>query len=283
MNKIIRIIAVSAAIISLASCSQKAEFQTSPFVRLNSSSLSVKEDVGSVQIPVYAYNDDWLGFPRKYANTSVNFDVVDMTAKKGVNYTVEPSNGVLTFDNSGVANITVNITNLVGEFTSDLKFKVVLTGASDGFTLGGLRENTVTIKDNDHPLAAILGTYTANVTDTWGDSYVIRTVVEPVDGSFTEVTMSDLCPWIITQGYTDKVHGVVSDDMSRITVEVNGVYANVGYFVASTKPTSYDLNELVFTFDKENLTLTNQSYYGLFDGGTGWYDCIPPGAVFTKQ
>lgn len=282
MNKIIKIVAVLVAIISLASCNQKAEFKTSSFVRLNSTSLSVKEDAGSVQIPVYAYPAGELSFPRGGVSTSVNFEVVDISAKKGVNYTVEPSNGVLTFSNSNQANITINVTNLAGEFTSDLKLKVVLTGASDGFTLGGMRENTVTIKDNDHPLSAILGTYTANVTDTWGDSYVIKTVVEPIDGSLTEVTLSDLCPWIITQGYTDKVKGVVSADMSTITVAVNGVYGNVGYFVAATKPQAYDLDELVFTFDKENMTLTNQSYYGLFNGGS-WYDCIPPGSVFKKQ
>ena len=167
MKKLSKILLGAGIVASLAACDRKAEFTTSSFVAFNASSAEVAEDAGSLQIPVYAYakNGDYA-FPRsESASTSVTFEVVDGTAVNGTDFTVEPANGVLTFNGSSEGSITVTPVNHAGVRTGDLSFTIRLTGASDGYTLGGSRETTVTIRDLDHPLASILGSYTATGTD----------------------------------------------------------------------------------------------------------------------
>lgn len=176
MNNTSKIIAGLALIASLASCSQKAEFQSSSYVRFNAEAYSVKEDAGTVRLPVYAYpKNGETSFPRaEEAYTEVSFEIVENSAKAGENFTVEPANGILTFDGESVAYITLNITNLEGEYTSDLDFTIKLTGATRDYTIGAFHTASITIVDNDHPLAAILGSYTANVVDYWGGSLYDR-------------------------------------------------------------------------------------------------------------
>ncbi len=289
MNKIVKIIAGLAAVASFAACSQKAEYQTAPFVRLNASEYAYAEDAGTVTIPVYVYAD---GPERtEKVKTEVSFVVTDGTAKAGVNYSVEPASGVLSFDGTSKATITINIVDLPGEYTSDLNFYIELTGASNGFTLGGLTGATCTIKDNDHPLANILGTYkTGTVTDNWGDSYVITSVVAPVDGSTTEVTISNLCPYSASQGFSHKLVGVVSDDRKTITFDTpQSIYSTVILFESyAVSGSSLDrLDKFVLNVNEEEHTLTTANAFGAYvyqASNSGLYDLFPySGIVFTKQ
>lgn len=288
MNKIVKIIAGLAAVASLAACSQKAEYTTYPYVRLNANAYTYTEDAGTVTIPVYAYAN---GFERtEKVSTEVSFVVKDGTAKAGTNYSVEPASGVLSFDGTSEAAITIKIVDLPGEYTSDLNFTIELTGASNGFTLGGLSDATVTIKDNDHPLANILGTYkTGTVADNWGDTYVITSVVAPVEGSTSEVTISNLCPYSLSQGFSHTLTGVVSDDHKTITLaSPQSIYGNALLFVGvaiSGNSLSFT-DSVVLNIDEEAHTLTTATGYGAYvnQASSGWYDLFPEaGIVFTKQ
>ena len=151
MNRYFKMILGAGLACSLAACNQKAEFTTDSFVAFDATSLSVDENVGTLEIPVYAYTKDGdHTFPRgESANTTVTFEVVDGTAKNGVDFTVEPANGVLTFDGSSAGAIKVNVVNHEGVYTGNLDFSVRITGASDGYTLGGAREASVRINDLD--------------------------------------------------------------------------------------------------------------------------------------
>lgn len=288
MNKIVKIIAGLAAVASLAACSQKAEYKTYPYVRLNADSYTYAEDAGTVTIPVYVYAD---GAERTdKVNTEVSFVVTDGTAKAGVNYSVEPASGVLSFDGTSEAKITIKIVDRPGEYTSDLNFTIELTGASNGFTLGGLTGTTVTIKDNDHPLANILGTYkTGTVADNWGDTYVITSVVAPVAGSTSEVTISNLCPYTVSEGFTHTLTGVVSDDRKTITLaSPQSIYGNALLFVGvAISGSSLSITDsVVLNIDEEAHTLTTATGYGAYvnQASAGWYDLFPDaGIVFTKQ
>lgn len=266
MKKLSKILLGAGIVASLAACDRKAEFTTSSFVAFDATSVEVAEDAGSLQIPVYAYakNGDYA-FPRsESASTSVTFEIVDGTAVNGTDFTVEPANGVLTFSGSSEGSITVTPINHAGVRTGDLSFTIRITGASDGFTLGGARELTVNIKDQDHPLASILGTYLAESVPDYAQGYYfdITTTVAPVDGTSDQVTLSNLFPYLASAGFTHTVVGVVSEDLTTITISSQftvNVQGDDVYFVPVSNfdgETYYTADELVLNIDTNRHTLT---------------------------
>lgn len=284
MNNTSKIIAGLALIASLASCSQKAEFQSSSYVRFNAEAYSVKEDAGTVRLPVYAYpKNGETSFPRaEEVYTEVSFEIVENSAKAGENFTVEPANGILTFDGESVAYITLNITNLEGEYTSDLDFTIKLTGATRDFTIGAFHTAQITIVDNDHPLAAILGSYTANVVDYWGIRYTIATTVAPVSGSTTAVTVSDLCPYSALAGYKHALSGEVSEDRSQIVIPTDQWIVQGGLIFYPLDNSFDNTDNLILYIDEENHTLTARQPWGAYSA-SGWLDVVLPTVVFKKQ
>lgn len=293
MNRSIKILATAAAmLVLLASCSQKADFQSKPFVRFDQSAINTTEDVGTVKIPVYAYGKDGatVAIPRgEQANTSVTFEVIEGTAAKGTDFTVSPANGVLTFNNSSEAFIEINIIDHPGVYTGSLNFSIRLTGASDGFTIASEAVSSLnfTIKDNDHPLANFLGTYkTGVVTDYFGDRYIITSDIEAVDGSTTQLSISNICPYSAAVGYSHKFIGELSADHKVFTVEseqwiVDG--ALIFYACNVEGNNLVDLPALVFDVDEEAHTFTARTGWAA-ETASGFYDLIPSGGVvFTKQ
>lgn len=297
MKKIIFISIALSLVLGLVSCSQKVSYKTTPFVCFGSQVVEVAENVGTIKIPVlaYPYEKGDITLPRTYgAYTTVTFEVVglgDAPAKAGEHFElVSPKNGVITFSNSNEAEIEIKIVDKTGEFTGNTKLAIVMKSASDGYALGGASNVSVTIKDNDHPLAAILGTYVAKgVTDAWGDVYDITSVVEPVDGDYHKVTISGLLPYIKKNNYDHKAECIVSDDMTTLTIPSYFVYANVAYFVPMTTKWFEEAETLVFKVDLENHTFTNTGRYGgwtgeqPFDSASTWLDLIPEGVVWVRQ
>lgn len=294
MNRSIKILATAAAmLVFLASCSQKADFQSKPFVRFNQSAINTTEDAGTEKIPVYAYGKDGatVAIPRgEQANTSVTFEVIDGTAVKGTDFTVSPANGVLTFNNSSEAFIEVNVINHPGVYTGSLNFSIKITGASDGFTISSEAVSSLnfTIKDNDHPLANFLGTYkTPVVTDQWGDRYIITSNIEAVDGSTTQLSISNICPYSAQSGYAHKFVGELSADHKVFTVESEQwiVTGALYFFACGIEGGSLvDFPALVFDVDEEAHTFTARTGWAAYVSGSGFYDLIPSGGVvFTKQ
>lgn len=278
-------------LVSLYSCAQKTEFVSKPFVMIAASSYAYNEDAGTVKIPVYAYSqvDGKVSLPRPTdVSTDVSFEIINDTAEKDVHFTVSPANGVLKFDGASEAYIEININNMAGIYTSNVKFSIALTGATNGYTLGGGNSASVTIKDLDHPLANILGTYKTDVlADVWGDEYVITTTIEPTDEDIHTVTISNICPYSLAAGYPHKFVGVISKDRKTLTIESNqwiveGALLFLAFDLTGEKPAS--LPALVLTIDEEAHTLTAQSSWGAITS-SGYYDLLPGSgfAVFTKQ
>jgi len=142
MKKIILILAGAASLLAFASCNKEAEYKQYPFARFDSgSSVSVKEDAGSVTFPVTVYNNDGL-------SGSVTFEVSG-SAVSGVNYTIEPASGVLNFTGNGTQEITISVINIPDTFTGNFDLTVSLTGVSGDITLGAPRSKKLTIVDND--------------------------------------------------------------------------------------------------------------------------------------
>ena len=226
MNRYFKMILGAGLACSLAACNQKAEFTTDSFVAFDATSLSVDENVGTLEIPVYAYTKDGdHTFPRgESANTTVTFEVVDGTAKNGVDFTFEPANGVLTFDGSSAGAIKVNVVNHEGVYTGNLDFSVRITGASDGYTLGGAREASVRIKDLDPDPSGLTiddlyGTYSATA-ESMGAPVTWTFNISPVGADPYTVILDVMVPFLADYvGYVD-IEGVISEDLSTITFHV---------------------------------------------------------------
>ena len=168
MKRLTYIILASACVAALFSCSRKYEFQTNAYAIMETSSVTVKEDVGVVRIPVSAYNSEGL-------SGSVYFKVVDGTAVEGTDFTVEPASGVLSFSGNSTDFIDISVINHPGVLTGVLKFSVELTSASgDISNLGGVTSATVEIQDND---VVVDWDYVAgewNATDDGSTSYTVE-------------------------------------------------------------------------------------------------------------
>ncbi len=218
MKNYIKFIAGLVVAASLASCSQKVEFVTSSFASVDKTGYSFAENSAGGQLGVTV-------FPMNGApNSEVSFKVVDGTAKKDVDFKVEPANGILVFDEDSTAYITVTPIDFDG-YTGNKKFTIELTGASNGYTIGGFNTITVTITDKDHPLAPILGAY--DVVTYYYDSnsgnigqakYQMELVA--VEGDITRVACTGINKMAID--YNDgegsfNVIGDVSEDMKTIS------------------------------------------------------------------
>ena len=143
MKRFINILLTTACAAVLFSCTHEYAFKSNSYVMLGETSFSVKEDVGKVYIPVSAYNS-------KTYQGSVFFKVNNGTAIEGSDFTVEPANGVLTFDGNGTESIVISVIEHPGVLTGTLKFSLELTGVTGDITdIGGVYSATVEIKDND--------------------------------------------------------------------------------------------------------------------------------------
>lgn len=207
------------------------------FVAFDSKTTSIAENAGSeVKIPVSLVASKGL-------DVSVGFEI-DTTAyagknaaKEGVNYRLKNTSNTLSFTADGemVAYLSIEpIDN--STYDGDVCFDIKLS-APEGCNLGANYTTTVTISDDDHPLAAagILGTYNvvgqtpfSNVPGPFYWTCVVSKDNDYVNRVwFTQVT-PDL------QGLTPKpVMGTVSDDFNTITIQSGQSLGTVGSYVFS--------------------------------------------------
>lgn len=218
MKKIFKLAAVVCAFASLAACTKYADYNWVPFASLDKESIKVTENQSgtTVTLPVHVYNA---------GATTVSYDVVEISAKSGVDYTASGS-GVLTFsEGTDTQNIQVNVTGQVGTFTGDLKFQIILKSATDGVTIGSIDTCVITIVDTDHPLLELFGDYTMKAVDV-SDSgsygyYSWSTKLSEYPNKPTMIYIESPCYACI--GYksyipgTIKMAGTVNEDHTVIT------------------------------------------------------------------
>lgn len=180
MKNLYKILFVSALAVAATACS---ELNTTPvfeesesFAAFIKSSYGLNEDAGKVVIPVQIASIS----PVK---TQVSYVINDGTAKKGVDYEDTNASAVLSFDGTTrEQNIVINLIDRAGEYTGDLSFTVTLKSAT-GIKLSVESTCSVTIYDLDHPLASILGSYSAKATSSFdGDvSWTMNLLKDPKD------------------------------------------------------------------------------------------------------
>ena len=213
------------------------------FVAFDSKSTSIAENAGGeVKIPVSLVASKGLG-------VSVGFEI-DTTAyagknaaKEGVNYRLKNTSNTLSFTDGGemVAYLSIEpIDN--GTYDGDVCFDIKLS-APEGCNLGANYTTTVTISDDDHPLAAagILGTYTASgvspFEDDNGATFTWTCEVVKDADYIDRVWFTQIVPTESGAVYKS-VMGTVSADFKSITINAGQDLGTYG----STYTLSLDFN-----------------------------------------
>ena len=213
------------------------------FVAFDSKSTSIAENAArEVKIPISLVASKGL-------DVSVGFEI-DTTAyagknaaKEGVNYRLKNTSNTLSFTDGGemVAYLSIEpIDN--GTYDGDVCFDIKLS-APEGCNLGANYTTTVTISDDDHPLAAagILGTYTASgvspFEDDNGATFTWTCEVVKDADYIDRVWFTQIVP--IESGAVYKsVMGTVSADFKSITINAGQDLGTYG----STYTLSLDFN-----------------------------------------
>lgn len=225
MKKIYSVIALAAALVMLASCNVNKEpvFNDSDaFVAFNSAAFSCVETDGEISIPVTLASLNGM-------STTVSYGAVNGSAKEGVNFELVDGAGTLTFSPAERTQyIKVKILDpgveyeegerVSGLYTGDLKFSLEFKSTGD---VAASRQNacTVTIKDIDHPMSALLGDwiFSANCRgemSRW-PSEIAKDESDDHMIWFYDLVYLSRSGW---DGWDISYYGIVSEDLTTVTV-----------------------------------------------------------------
>lgn len=181
------------------------------FAAFKTSSMSIAEDGGTLNIPVSVTSLGGVA-------TTVSYEFVNGSAKQGVDFEDASGSGTISFGaGETLKNIAVKIINHPGVFTGDLKFSVKFKSAGD-VKMGASNTCAVTINDLDHPLSAILGDYACKSMSAWGDDleWIMNFSKDASDVS--KVWIYNI---FASDGWADWdtiFYGLVDDDLTNIAV-----------------------------------------------------------------
>ena len=229
MKKIINFIAGFAAVAALFACSSQYEDnKTWSFVVIDANEIEIPEGPyvagadTTIFIPVWLHNCK--------SGSTVSYTVTDNTATVGTDYTLVDNSGVLNFG-EGVDSLAIGIkiTGQAGVFTKNVDFTIALASATNDVVIASTDKCKITIKDLDHPLAAILGDYgitgvflyysNGNVYNFSAVSFASITLT-PDEKDVSKVWFSDIGPafYLFNMGKSSPFYGIVSEDMKTIKV-----------------------------------------------------------------
>lgn len=214
MKKIFYLISIVVLGFLAASCNLN-EFPTfddnDAFAAFKTSSVTVAENVGTVNIPVHVSS-------LKGVATTVSYEFVNGSASQGVDFEDASGSGTISFAaGESEKYITVKIIEHPGVFTGDLRFSVKFKSTGD-VKAGVGNSCAVTINDLDHPLSAILGSYSCKTKDAWGgDNEWTMTFIKD-DSDVTKVWIYNIWAADSWAGMDTIYYGIVDDDMTTITI-----------------------------------------------------------------
>ena len=275
------IILAGAALIVAASCGKLNQVpvwsDADNFAAFDKAKVNTSEDAGSVRIPVTIASVNPIETTVVY---SVDVENEKCTAIAGTHFTLADPTGVLTFaDGARTAYIDINLIPVHGAagYTGDKSIILKLDSAPD-VNIGFAKSCEVVIADQDHPLAAILGTYTIEEKDHYQAAGTITIEKDPDD--VTVVHFPDLCygllNWLGDFTCVD-ITGQVSADMKTIVIPVpyetgyayQGKPINIYACNSSASATTYA--DIDMTASSITLTATDN---GWDSGGQGIYGWI---------
>ncbi len=280
-----------AATLLLVSCdiNKYPEFDdANAFVAFQSSTAAVGEEDGSVEIPVLLTSKSGMSAT---AEIEVVADETGTGAVEGTHFTIE--NKTLSFSglDGAIQKIKINVIDN-DVFGGNKSFTIRLK--EDGsVNLGAAKTCKVTIQDDEHPLAFILGTYGASA-----DSYFSSRghfdwdiTISRDESDITKVWIGDLDPYFASNGYNaannyNIFYGIVNEERTQILIPVG---QKLGYddtalaaFVAEDPDVDETEADNVIIDIKDNgQTLVITNAWGIYDDG--WWNLFRAPITLTKK
>lgn len=256
------------------------------FASFGKTSVEISEQGGTLAIPVILASVEGI-------STTVTYKIVDGTAKSGTHFSPVDGSATLSFDaNNRTSNILININDLSGLYTGDLNFTVELLNSPD-VSIGSDNVCSVTINDEDHPLAAILGDYNASGESYFNgpEQWTISLLKDPDDESIVWIDN------LVNGGSNLAVYGVVNSEMTEIKVPAGQRIAessSYGFIELKAFYGPYGEEEIP---EGENITIKINPDYSMeildevgsyvWSGadktdGLGYYNIFQAGIVLTR-
>lgn len=286
-RNIILFVAAAFALLSMASCNRKVEYQFDTYATLYHSSFNVKEDAGEYSIPVLLKNATG-------ADVQVSVKIDEGKAVEGVDYEViSPANGILSFsgETDSLAVVVKIFDTFVGEFTGTKDFTVSISPATEGLVMGYVTSARVMIDDLDHPLNMWIGTWTGEMTGffgNWPKAATTFTVSADPDGDpFSDLIVNGgINPYFLSAiGANPDFSAKVVDNQLVVAAEQPCGYSDVVLLgFNAPDPNAADSYDHARFELQEDGTLVQANAFGAYTpSGGGFYEIYLGGAVFTKE
>ena len=292
------IVLAALAAVALASCNNdQPEFNDKDaFVSFTDTKASVDENKATLEIPVQLSS-------LKGKEGTVDFEITaDKTAPavEGTNYTVANASRTLTFTKeSNVQNIKLNIVDLAGTFTGDLRLNIKLKNAQ-GVNLGAESSFDVTIVDLDHPLAFMLGTFSASGPSQFNGAETWTVNIAKDDKDVNKVWITNMVLGASSAAYP--IYGTVNEEKTEIRIPAYQVmmksssYPAVLFTILDSEGENivedYMLGKITTDANGKAIISFTDNFFGtaVFDSATpseesilGFQNLYQPGVVFKKN
>lgn len=282
---------MAASMLSLASCNlnEYPEFDNADaFVAVQQTSASIAENGETLSIPVMLTSLGGL-------TGSVDFEITpdaDKGAVEGTHFTVLNESRTLSFTaDAPTQYIKLKILDN-DTFGGDVKMTITLKNAQ-GVQMGANKTCKVTIEDDEHPLAFILGEMKAIGYDYFGggaeEEWTATFEKDATD--LNKVWIYNICSGGCGANYP--VYGIVTDDKTEIHIPVGQTTnANSSYDVIlegfrDNGETDIENGDYIVGKISEDGTIVIEDWFGAhaYNAGTttsaGWY-AIEMGGIFKK-
>ena len=280
---------VAAALMAFTSCSNDyPKFDDADaFVALTSSSAFVSETGQTLKVPVMLTS---LSGIEKTVEFTLTPDE-KAGAIEGTHYRLVNSSKSLSFTkDKPVQEIEFEI--LDNEvFGGDVKFTITLT-QPEGLNLGANKSCVVTIEDDEHPLAFILGSFTAKGISYYNGEQEWTARIEKDANDLSKVWIYGFVPG--GQGSNIAIYGTVNEEKTQISIPVEQTMVATstydGVLICFYGPEGDDqiTDNLVGDIAADG-TISFKDWFGTYaynagtTTGAGWFNIIQSGAVFTKN
>ena len=215
---------MAAMALSLASCSlnDEPEFNDADaFVAIQKTSAAIAETGKTLEIPVMLTS---LAGQQGSVDFVITPDSV-AGAIENTHYTIGNESKTLTFTKENpVQNIIINVKDN-DIFEGDVKFTIELTNVQ-GAKFGANKKCVVTIEDDEHPLAFILGTLTAKGESYFNGDTEWSVTIEKDADDLNKVWIGNLVP----DGSNQKVYATVNSQKTEIHIPVGQLIAKTSSY-----------------------------------------------------
>ena len=285
---------VALATMAFSSCSNDLpEFNDADaFVALRATTASFVENGEGTEVEVLLTSLNGL-------EGSVDFEIVPDSvapANEGVDFTIENASKTLTFTKDAPTQ-SIKIKAIDNDvYTGDKRFTINLVNAK-GVNLGANKSITITVEDDEHPLAFMLGTYAAKGSSLFNGDIEWTVKIAKDDTDAAKVWISNMVP----DGSNTAIYGTVNDakDEIRIPVKqdivITASYPHVWFEAFYGVDGDEDVEDFVVghistNADGKAVISFPDYWFGSHvytdDAATssaGWYEIIQARAVFTLQ